>query len=211
MKITIIYDNEVLKAGLKADWGFSCFVEVYGRKILFDTGANGSILVGNMEKLGIDPAVVEEIFISHSHFDHIGGLSYFLKRNKVKVYIPFSCPEPEGASEVVKIKDATEIHNNIFSTGELQNLEQSMVIRTGNKLTVIAGCSHPGVGNIIKAASDFGRPDVLIGGLHGFNEFGLLEDLRMICATHCTQYKEEIKSRYPGKYIDGGAGKIIKI
>jgi len=42
MKITIIYDNEVWKKGLKADWGFSCLVETNGKKILFDTGANGS-------------------------------------------------------------------------------------------------------------------------------------------------------------------------
>ncbi len=211
VKITIIYDNEILKAGLEADWGFSCLVEAYGRKILFDTGANGSILIGNMKKLGIDPGIIEEVFISHSHFDHIGGLSDFLKINKVKVYVPFSCPEPEGALEVVKIKDATEIHENIFSTGELQNIEQSMVIKTGKGLTVIAGCSHPGVGNILNAASEFGKPDVLIGGLHGFNEFELLEDLRMVCATHCTQHKAEIRERYPGKYISGGAGKVIDI
>jgi len=29
MKITIIYDNEVWKEGLKADWGFSCLVETF--------------------------------------------------------------------------------------------------------------------------------------------------------------------------------------
>jgi 7,8-dihydropterin-6-yl-methyl-4-(beta-D-ribofuranosyl)aminobenzene 5'-phosphate synthase len=211
MKITIIYDNEVLKAGLEADWGFSCLVEAYGRKILFDTGANGSILIGNMKKLGIDPAIIEEVFISHSHFDHIGGLPDFLKINKVKVYIPSSCPEPEGALEVVKIKEATGIHENIFSTGELQNIEQSMVIKTGNKTTVIAGCSHPGVGDILKAASQFGKPDVLIGGLHGFDEFELLESLRLVCPTHCTQHKAEIRTKYPGKYISGGAGKVIDI
>jgi len=57
MKITIIYDNEVSEEGLEADWGFSCLVEVYGKKILFDTGADGSILLGNMEKLDIDPKV----------------------------------------------------------------------------------------------------------------------------------------------------------
>jgi len=28
MKITIIYDNEVYKKGLKSDWGFSSLVEV---------------------------------------------------------------------------------------------------------------------------------------------------------------------------------------
>ncbi|RLF97673.1 MBL fold metallo-hydrolase, partial [Thermococci archaeon] len=50
MKITIVYDNEAYKKDLKADWGFSCLVEIENTpKILFDTGANGSILLYNMK------------------------------------------------------------------------------------------------------------------------------------------------------------------
>jgi len=74
MKITIIYDNEVWKEGLKADWGFSCLLEAYGKKILFDTGANGSIIHDNIEKLNIDHTTIEEIFISHAHWDHTVGI-----------------------------------------------------------------------------------------------------------------------------------------
>lgn len=211
MKITIVYDNEVWKEGLKADWGFSCIVEVYGKKILFDTGANGSILLENMKTLNIDPTVVEEIFISHAHWDHTGGLSDFLKINPVKVYVPSSLQEPGGAAEIIKVKETLKIHDNIFSTGELENIEQSLVVKTEKGSVVIAGCSHPGVENILNAASRFGKPYALIGGLHGFREFDLLKDLELICATHCTQFKPEIKSRYPEKYIEGGAGKVIEL
>ena len=47
VKITILYDNTApVKAGLRADWGFSALVEVdRGKTILFDTGANGEILL----------------------------------------------------------------------------------------------------------------------------------------------------------------------
>ena len=211
MKVTIIYDNQVAKEGFKADWGFSCFIEAYGKKILFDTGANGSILFNNMEKLDIDPAVIEEVFISHDHWDHTGGLSDFLKINPVKVYIPQSCQEPPGAREVINVKESLRIHKNIFSTGELKNVEQSLAVKTEKGLVVIVGCSHPGVKNILKAASDFGDPKVLIGGLHGFRDFDLVKDLEFICPTHCTQFKSEIRSRYPGKYVSGGVGKVIEI
>ena len=38
MKVTIIYDNEVSKPGLKADWGFSALIEIENTPpILFDT------------------------------------------------------------------------------------------------------------------------------------------------------------------------------
>ena len=211
MKISIIYDNEVWEKGFRANWGFSCLVEVYGKRILFDTGAKGSILLHNMEKLNIDPATIEEVFISHAHWDHTGGLSDFLKRNAVKVYIPASCPEPKGAGEVIPIKGPFKIHENIFSTGELGGIEQSLVIKTEKGLVLIVGCSHPGVRNILRAASQFGEPFALIGGLHGFRDFDLVKDLGLICPTHCTQFKSEIKALYPEKYIDGGAGRVIEI
>jgi 7,8-dihydropterin-6-yl-methyl-4-(beta-D-ribofuranosyl)aminobenzene 5'-phosphate synthase len=76
---------------------------------------------------------------------------------------------------------------------------------------VIVGCSHPGVGDILKAASQFGKVYALIGGFHGFSQFELLKEIELICPTHCTQYKSKIKSLYPEKYIEGGIGKIIEI
>ncbi|OGL45819.1 MAG: hypothetical protein A2161_15010 [Candidatus Schekmanbacteria bacterium RBG_13_48_7] len=58
MRITIVYDNETLRDNLKADWRFSCLVEVYDRRILFDTGENGSILLYNMNTLHITPGSI---------------------------------------------------------------------------------------------------------------------------------------------------------
>jgi len=56
MKITIVYDNTTSREDLQADWGFSALIEAKNTpKILFDTGANGKILLNNMEKLGIKP------------------------------------------------------------------------------------------------------------------------------------------------------------
>ena len=211
MRITIIYDNEVWKKGLKADWGFSCLIEVYGKNILFDTGANGRILIGNMKKLDIDPRMVSDVFISHAHWDHTGGLLDFLNINPCKVYIPLSCPAPPGGGEVIKVKGPLEIYENIFSTGELSGIEQSLIVKTEAGLVVIAGCSHPGVREIFREASRLGKIIALIGGLHGFNEFDIVGDLEKICPVHCTQYKKEIKALYPDMYLEGGVGKVIEI
>lgn len=209
MKVTIIYDNTAWDKNLVYDWGFSCIVEAHGKKILFDTGAKGDILLSNMEKTGIDPSDIDEVFISHNHMDHTGGLSDFLNKNQTKVYVPESC-QIKGDT-VVSVSDELEIHDNIFSTGELKNIEQALVIREKNNLAVIAGCSHPGVKNILDRAGRFGRVRTLIGGLHGFDDFKVISDVKTVCPTHCTQYIMEIKELFPDKYVEGGAGRVIEI
>ncbi len=140
MKVTIIYDNTAWDKNLVCAWGFSCIVETHGWKILFDTGGKGDILLNNMKRTGVDPSYIDEVFISHNHWDHTGGLLDFLKKNQTKVYVPESCKIRGDA--VVSVNDALEIHDNIYSTGELKNIEQSLVILEENNLTVIAGCSH---------------------------------------------------------------------
>ena len=92
MKVTIIYDNETDNKDLVSDWGFSCLIEFEDKRtILFDTGAKGEILEENMEKLGIDINDIDEIFISHNHWDHVGGLPDILKNNEIVTYFPSFC------------------------------------------------------------------------------------------------------------------------
>lgn len=212
MKVSIIYDNTAINNKLKADWGFACLIEVTGQKILFDTGAKGNILLRNMEILNIKPKSIGAVFISHAHWDHTGGLDDFLKKNRnACIYIPSSYHTLGEADNITSVGKPITITENIYSTGELKNIEQSLVIKTESGLVVIVGCSHSGVGSILEAASQYGEPAVLIGGFHGFSEFDLLEDLRMICPTHCTRYIEKIKTLYPDKYKSGGAGTILEI
>lgn len=211
MRVTIVYDNEAWKAGCRSDWGFACLVEASGRTILFDTGANGPLLLDNMRRLGIDPMSIEEVVISHAHMDHMGGLPDLLAVNPVRVYVPASCAAPRGAREVVRVQEPITIHEGILSTGELRNVEQSLLVSTEAGLAVIAGCSHPGVGTILERASRFGTPSALIGGLHGFSELGLLEGLDLVCPTHCTQHKSRIAAAYPEKYVRGGVGVVIEL
>src|SRR5690554_3712951 len=157
MKITIIYDNEVNKGELTAKWGFSCLVEYNEHNILFDTGGDGSILLENMKQLNIDPKQIDIVFISHGHWDHSGGLAEILRLNeKAVLYIPptvlqldikipptfIKLAERENLFVVNKAK---ELYPDVYSTGEQENIEQSLVFNTEKGLVIIAGCAHQGI------------------------------------------------------------------
>ena len=200
MKITVVYDNEA-KPNLKSDWGFSCLIE-NKKRILFDTGADSAILLYNMKQLDIDPKTINIIILSHNHFDHVGGLDGFLKINKkVKIYYPENFSKP------------TQIYENIFSTGALGTFikEQSLILKTNKGIIIIVGCSHPGLENIIDKAKQFGKIYGIIGGFHGFNKFNALKGIELIAPCHCTQFKQEIKQKYPKQFKEIKAGSVINL
>ncbi len=110
-----------------------------------------------------------------------------------------------------RIAGPTKIFHEIFSTGELKAIEHSLVIRQKEGLVVVAGCSHPGIGEILAAASAFGHPAALIGGLHGFDDFEKIACLSCICPTHCTRHIDRIAAVYPQQYVSGCAGRVLDL
>jgi len=87
MKIVNIVDDIKTSNSLKHEHGLSFYIENNSAKYLFDTGASKNIL-HNAKSLGIDIKDIDALFISHNHYDHIGGLQYFMNVNKkAKIYI----------------------------------------------------------------------------------------------------------------------------
>jgi 7,8-dihydropterin-6-yl-methyl-4-(beta-D-ribofuranosyl)aminobenzene 5'-phosphate synthase len=213
MKITIVYDNCLRKPGLRTGWGFSCLIETEDAPLLlFDTGADGATLMHNMKRLGIDPRRIGAIVISHAHGDHSGGLSEILEVNRIaEIYVPASAVARVSGRQVVRVSQPVEISETVFSTGELGGIEQSLAAKTSKGVVVVAGCSHPGVGAILDAASHYGEVYGILGGLHGFHDFRRLEGLSLICPCHCTQYESELRCLMPEQYVFCGAGLELEL
>lgn len=93
-KLTVLFDAFGRDHALVKDWGYSAFIEIAGKRILFDTGNDPAVLEHNARAKGIDLSRLDFVIISHRHGDHIGGLSYVLSINpNVKIYAP---KEPFG-------------------------------------------------------------------------------------------------------------------
>jgi 7,8-dihydropterin-6-yl-methyl-4-(beta-D-ribofuranosyl)aminobenzene 5'-phosphate synthase len=234
LEITVVYDNNHYKEGLETAWGFSCLITGAYKTIFFDTGGDGSLLLGNMKVMGIDPGQIDLIVLSHIHGDHVGGLRSILEKNPdVIVYLPESFPKHFKedvklyGAKVINISGPLKISENVYSTGEIGTWikEQSLIVQTENGIIVITGCAHPGIVEIVKRAKDLIRDDVLlvIGGYHlgnkgkgeieeiikGFKKLGV----RYVGPCHCTgdKARQLFQWEYQENYIDVGVGKVITL
>lgn len=55
------------------------------RSTLVDFGFTPEALINNTELLGIDPAQLDALVLSHGHYDHFGGLAGFLRKHKARL------------------------------------------------------------------------------------------------------------------------------
>ncbi|MFW6194091.1 MAG: MBL fold metallo-hydrolase [Halobacteriota archaeon] len=197
-KLRVVFDNQSLKPGLKEGWGFSCLIEHEGSKVLFDTGADGSILRHNMGEMGIDIHDIDMVIISHGHGDHTGGLREILKvKPEISVAIPQSITRTMSrfSSNLTPVSKAEQLLPGIWSTGELPPGEQGAVIETGKGNVLVTGCSHPGLGKMIEESERLlGELFCIIGGFHGFTKVEMLGD-RLVYPCHCTMLKSKILER----------------
>jgi 7,8-dihydropterin-6-yl-methyl-4-(beta-D-ribofuranosyl)aminobenzene 5'-phosphate synthase len=61
------------------------------RRVLMDFGFTPEALNNNIDLLGVEPAQLNALVLSHGHYDHFGGLVGFLRRNsgKIETDLPF--------------------------------------------------------------------------------------------------------------------------
>ncbi|MCD6380542.1 MBL fold metallo-hydrolase [bacterium] len=237
MEAAIIYDNSACKKNIRYGWGFSCLV---GRRVLFDTGESSESLFYNMDQLNVDISKIEAVVISHDHWDHTGGLWGLLKKREgLPVY---SCPG-FGPSFIKRVRQSggrpfeaeryQRIDDNISVTGEVRGKyrggvisEQALIVETGGKITVIVGCSHPGIVTIVERVKTI-FPGVEIslvfGGFHLKDEdpqsvraiVSSMKELGVekVAPAHCTgeEAKRIFREGYGENFVSVQAGEVFEI
>lgn len=226
MDIKILAEGSTKLDKFFYNFGLSFLID---NKVLFDTFGRGDILLKNIKRMKIDVSKIEKIVISHLHWDHINGLLKICELNqKVEVFLPQNLDNDLKAKlEDLHIKlnfdrDADiEILPNIYKTKSLEfaydsvNMrEQFLVIKNNGKISILTGCSHPGIIKFLEhVKSNFIEPiDLIIGGFHLGNADdveikNVLADMKnfefeRIAPIHCTgkKAKNMIKNVFDDKF-----------
>ena len=128
---------------LQNEWGLSLHLESRQgegtRQILIDFGYTPQTLNNNLELLGIDPAQLDAMMLSHGHYDHFGGLNGFLAQHqgRLKKGLPFYL----GGEECFCTREAGVGD----SAGDFGSLDRQAIANAGLKVlyadqpSVIAG------------------------------------------------------------------------
>ncbi|MCX5814770.1 MAG: MBL fold metallo-hydrolase [Proteobacteria bacterium] len=236
MEIKILFDSKRLSNRFLMGWGVSYLIE---NRILFDTGEDSGCLFNNMDHMGVKINDIETIVISHDHFDHTGGLWDVLQAKPgLDVYI---CPGfSRGFKDKIKsyecnlieVDSFTQIADNIHTTGQIEATcgfdyiaEQSLVLDTDKGLTIVTGCAHSGIINIVERVKENAKKDIhlVMGGFHLLDESvekikrvnKELKALGVYCVgpAHCTGEDaiKIFKESYRENFIDIRVGRTIEV
>lgn len=126
MIIKALAENTSVSEEYSAEHGLSLYIETSRHKLLFDTG-RGGLFLENAEKMGIDLTKVDTAVISHGHYDHGGGLPYFLEYNQTakiyaheKAFGDYYSSRPDGTAYIGLNKNLRVHPQIVFTDGFLQ-------------------------------------------------------------------------------------------
>ena len=190
LSILPLVDWHTSSAELRGEMGVSYLIETDEHRILFDMGQNTlqespSPLEHNMEALGVTVDSIDTVFISHNHFDHVGGKQRQKDRTfsigieqvplpNVQAFVPIPMTYP--GSSPVHSAEPTRIGNGVASTGTIPRQlvfgwidEQALVVHVANRGAVlIVGCGHQTIPKLLERYDQvFSEPLYgIVGGLH---------------------------------------------
>ena len=132
--------------GLLGEHGLAFWIELDGKKFLFDTG-QGLAISHNARHLDIHPEQADAIILSHGHSDHTGGLGDVLMSatQKIPLYAHIGALEPKyirnsdgthrdigipsnckqaviDKAEFIRVAGPTEIGQGFYLTGPVPRL-----------------------------------------------------------------------------------------
>ena len=125
------------------EWGLSLHLQSNRgseqRQVLIDFGFNPVTLNNNLDILGVDPAQLDALVLSHGHYDHFGGMVGFLQAHgaRLRKALPFYL----GGEECFRTREGG-IGPGVGNFGSLDRQairDAGIVLNYAEKPSVVAG------------------------------------------------------------------------
>ncbi|RHX95833.1 MBL fold metallo-hydrolase [Leptospira yasudae] len=189
--------------GFKKEIGVSYLIRTDHATVLFDVGQNSneenpSPLLFNMNRAGISLSEIDAVFLSHLHFDHVGGKKWERNRtfslgneriplNGKKIFAPEEISYPNSAP--IKIETPQVLYPGVASIGPITRRlfmgkieEQALAVHVRDKgIVLISGCGHQTLKKILERTERSFSTEIygIVGDLHypvpsgRLNRFGI--------------------------------------
>ena len=140
--ICVANDTAPANSTLKVEHGLSYWIDTGSGIVMLDTGKSVEVLTHNLSQLGLEAGKVDALVISHSHYDHTGGLEALpIRTPKIPLYahadvfrvryslrdgqyrpVGFSQSreEIEARFELILREEAVEVLPGLWTTGEIR-------------------------------------------------------------------------------------------
>lgn len=188
LKITVLVEDTAPQEPFWGEHGLSLLIEADGKKILFDAGYSGDVLLHNAKTLNLELGTVDAFVLSHPHDDHSGGME---KVSHLIATKPMYCTSDAFGVHMPRYDILKKLYTNVHPVTEnreiipglwvikerptinapLKTYEINIVAHLeGKGLVIIVGCAHHGLQTIITDAKNAFNNQIpvyaLIGGLH---------------------------------------------
>jgi 7,8-dihydropterin-6-yl-methyl-4-(beta-D-ribofuranosyl)aminobenzene 5'-phosphate synthase len=133
VKLYVLCEKSALDT-FKAEFGLSYLIEFNHQQVLFDTG-HTDIFMKNAGKMGLDLERVQDIVLSHGHWDHGNGLKHLINKRLIchpRVFMPrfkkkdgtyvgldSTCQELKKRFSIMQTKEPFFLSENILFLGEI--------------------------------------------------------------------------------------------
>jgi 7,8-dihydropterin-6-yl-methyl-4-(beta-D-ribofuranosyl)aminobenzene 5'-phosphate synthase len=204
--ITVVVDNRA-RGDFSPIWGLSLLLEG-DKKVLFDAGPRGDILLHNLELCDVKPEDIDIFFLSHSHTDHAGGLRGLIDAGFDGELVLPTGYSSQPAAEALPEEGLFTLEYGLAAIRlHYKHLyEQSLLAPTISGNLLLVGCAHTGLKSIWEVAAAAGAPIGAVGGFHASPAFPELKRAAVLGPCHCSSHREAFKREFPQAFRDLAAG-----